>query len=445
MTPTEMLSTPTEVPPTEVPPTTVEEINALEVPLVVASDDLTIYWLGLTSDLAATLSPLVLGSAVAEEPGGTGYVLTLDYLLASEQSGEAVVTLLEWPRAVWDDGMGASVADFWERMPCHEQQVITLADGLARLNIGYEGELRAGETCESVTFTRYGAVATFGDTVVQIDAPGVFGPQGELPSPYNTREGMEAVLNGLVAYQQRAGLGAPTATPLPASLPTPAPGKPLEPIDVFALVEAALRQPGLVYHAAVTQSIVYDDGTEPWWSAEIWLDGERHLGRAEYRLDQQASQGQIAEMTSIYADRIVHYTLPDKGPGLPEEPGCHGAPEATISAFLLCWSMSGNIYDLLVVRGMSSWDGLSSALKLRVEQEVEFEEQAALAVVFELDPEVAGESAVLRLYVDRETNLPLAWVNDSYTGGQLVRRFEHEFIDAGTVPAGFFDPDTLAP
>ena len=423
----------------------VEEVSALEAQIVDVSDELTIYWLGTTFEPNAALPALVLGSAVPAEPGGPGYALTLDYRLASEPSGAAVVTFLEWPRSAWDAGMGASVADFWERMPCHDQQVIALADGQATLDMGYEGELGAGETCESVTFTRYGAVATFGDTVVQIDAPGVFGQQGESQSSYNTREGMEAVLNGLVAYQQRAGTGTPTATPLPATLPTPAPGEALEPIDVFALVEAALRQPGLVYHATVTQVIVYDDGVEPWWSADVWLDGERHLGRGEYRLDQPASPTQINEMTSIYANGIVYSTILDKGLGIPDTPGCHGAPEASISAFLLCWSIPGNLYDLMVVRGESSWNGLPSALMLRVEPEAVFEEQPALAVVFAFDPTVVDEPAVLRLYVDRETHLPLAWVNDSYAGGQLVQRFEHEFIDAGTVPAGFFDPETLGP
>lgn len=433
------------VTPTVTSPTTVEEVNALEASLDDAGEELTIYWLGLTFEPGAALPALVLGGAVAAEPGGPGYALTLEYRLASEPSGASVVTFMEWPRATWDSGMGASVADFWEQMPCHDQQAIELSDGQATLYMGYENDLRPGETCENVAFSRYGAIATLGDTVVQIDAPGVFGPQGELPSPYNTREGMEVVLAGLTAHQPRAGIPAPTATPPAAQLPTPAPGEALEPVDVFALIEAALRRPGLAYHATVTQVIVYDDGTEPWWSAEIWLDGERHLGRAEHRLDSPTSETGINETTSIYANGIVHFMIPDKGPGLPEAPGCHGVPEASISAFLLCWSISGNLYELLVVAGTSSWDGLPSALMLRVEQEAVFEEQPALAVVFELDPEAAGESAILRLYVDRETYLPLAWVNDSYAGGQLVRRFEHEFIGADTLPAGFFDPETLGP
>lgn len=415
----------------------------LEAPLDEVGDELAVYWLGLAFEPGTALPELVLGTAVAADADGASYELTLEYRLASEPFGPSVVTILEWQRAAWESGMGQSVADFWEQMPCHDKQEIGLPNGEATLYMGYEDELRAGEACEDVEFSRYGAIAVLGDTVLTIDAAGVSGPQGYQPSPYNTRAGMDAVLHGLVEHQPRADRPAPTVTPRHRPLPTPAPGEALEPIDVFALLEAALNRQGLVYHASVTQIIVRDGQAEPWWSADVWLDAERHTGRGEYRRDPQTSQPGIDEVTSIYADGLVHFTIPGKGPGPSESPYCYGAPEASLSAFLLCWSVSGGMYELLVAPGSSRWDGNERALERRVEPEVEFEGHAALALVYEVDSELVDEPAVVRLYVERETFLPLAWVNESIDGGRLVRRFEHEFIATDSLPADFFDPATL--
>jgi hypothetical protein len=421
-----------------------------EAPLDDPRLGIAVYWLGARFDPGGGLPPLVLGNAVPAEPDGPGYVLTLEYRLEAEPFGPAVVMIRVWPGGDWQD-----YAAYWETyQPCHQREEISLDDGRAVLYSGYSDETLfqlapagtpAGGACPDPTYDRFGAVAELGGTALIVDAPGVAYPRGFEASPYDTRAGIEAVVRGLKPRAPRPFRPTPTPlpTPVPTTPPTPAPGAAVTPGDLLGLLDTALRRPGLVDHVTVTQVIVRDGQVEPWWSAEVWVDGNRNAGRAEYRHDPRAVRSGVAEITSIFDGQLAYFTIPGKGPGPPEAPYCYGIPGPSPAVFLLCAPVYGPMHELLVEPGTSLWDGDHKALAIRVEQDVQFEGQAAVALVYELDPSLVKQPAVLRLYLDRATFLPLAWVNESIDGGALLRRYTHEFVPAGSLPDGFFDPATL--
>ena len=170
-------------------------------PLNQPMPDMKVYWLGREFPGAAGLPPLVL--AKTDQPsGGPGYRFLLHYARADDPFGPPVVTLQLWPRGAWGGSIERSKGmNMWED-PCWEQREIALAEGQAKLFAGFTSDvvrLPANEQrdCPTRPHDSFIAHAYLGQTVVFATAPGSSGAQGMAKSPYDTGEGLEAVVRAL--------------------------------------------------------------------------------------------------------------------------------------------------------------------------------------------------------------------------------------------------------
>jgi hypothetical protein len=179
--------------------------------------DITVYWLGRRFVPGGSLAALALKEVRVADPGpGPGYTLTIDYRLADDEFASAAVTIQEWDVDMWNaahtgfvqpspDEPPVWVGNWWER-PCWEQKEVELAAGHAMIILGFENDteekqptVAAGErACPSSPHDHFLAIAYLGSTVFQIAAPATVSyQQGRRESPYDTLEGMEAVVKGL--------------------------------------------------------------------------------------------------------------------------------------------------------------------------------------------------------------------------------------------------------
>ncbi len=171
-----------------------------------APPDLAVYWLGEWFPGAAGLPPLILRQVVAADPArGPGYGFLLHYAPADDPHGPPVATLELWSRASWERHLAQSrEPSFWDG-PCWGRQGLTLPGGTATVFAGPAPETPGGGrpspttpgACPAGAPERFLAQAEFGQTVVRVSAPGVGGPGGTARSPYDTREGIEALVRGL--------------------------------------------------------------------------------------------------------------------------------------------------------------------------------------------------------------------------------------------------------
>lgn len=170
-------------------------------PLNQPPPDVKVYWIGQGFPGAAGLPPLVL--AKTDQPsGGPGYRFLLHYARTDDPFGPPVVTLQLWPRGAWDVLLERSKGmNNWED-PCWKQREIALAEGEAKLFAGFASELvrlpaNEPRDCPARPNDTFIAHAYLGQTVVYATAPGRSGPQGMAKSPYDTREGLEALVRAL--------------------------------------------------------------------------------------------------------------------------------------------------------------------------------------------------------------------------------------------------------
>jgi hypothetical protein len=181
---------------------------------------ITVYWLGKRFESGGGLPPLALKEAWVTDPEkGPGYLLTLEYRPADDEFASAAVTVEEWDidrwnashtGIVWPDPNGppVTVGNWWER-PCWERREVELPAGHGTIILAFENDTEdmqpttaAGErVCPSSPHDRFMALAYLGSTVLQIDAPGILSGDGYQENPFDTLEGMEAVLNGLQSRQ----------------------------------------------------------------------------------------------------------------------------------------------------------------------------------------------------------------------------------------------------
>ncbi len=180
-----------------------------EDPLDRATPDLVVYWLGAQFAGAAGLPPLILAQVDAVDPGrGPGYRFLLHYARADDPFGPPVLTLEEWSRPTWDTFLTrARGPQLWEG-PCWGRQELDLPDGRATLFLGFtsERDRRTPGTapdagaCPARPPDRFFAHASLGQTVVRVSAPEA---SGAVKSPYNTREGIAAVVHALQPRERR--------------------------------------------------------------------------------------------------------------------------------------------------------------------------------------------------------------------------------------------------
>lgn len=166
--------------------------------------DLGVYWLGSRSRGERGLPDLVLSRVDVPSPMGPGYRFSLQYAPADDRFAPPVVTLQLWPRAAWDAFLRQSRgANFWED-PCFRRDELALDAGRATVFSGVDtGMVRVPAAtapsggCPGGPPDRFFAHAFFDDAVVLVDAPSVFRTTGKVLSPYNSYDGVIAVVRGL--------------------------------------------------------------------------------------------------------------------------------------------------------------------------------------------------------------------------------------------------------
>jgi hypothetical protein len=162
--------------------------------------DITVYWLGTEFPGAGGLPALSLDRAHAAIPPpevpAPRERATIDYRLAEEKFGPPVVTLQLYPRSEWDAFLVQSLGrNLWDS-PCIQRIGVDLADRHAIVFGGRKGPSRE---CSSIPARNWGAYVYIGETVVLVSTgflqePGVQSAR----SLYSSREGMEAIIRGLV-------------------------------------------------------------------------------------------------------------------------------------------------------------------------------------------------------------------------------------------------------
>jgi hypothetical protein len=161
-----------------------------------------VHWLGVEFPGGDGLPALTLESAYPLSPPPDWilprYRAMVEYRLAGDEFASGAVDLELYPRAEWDAYARESGEVALSGGPCAQDTELKLADRRAMIAADYDiGQLPNG--CPQRPPDLWVAYVYFGDTVVLVRAPGHREPGvGEVASPYASREGMEAVVRGLV-------------------------------------------------------------------------------------------------------------------------------------------------------------------------------------------------------------------------------------------------------
>jgi len=157
-----------------------------------------VYWLGREFDPKGDLPELTLykGYGPIEPGGGPGYRVEVEYDVNELGPG---VDLGIWERAAWDRFVETDLGRLVWASPCAEKTPVALADGRADIYAGF-GRRVPTTPCPDQPFDRFLAHAYIGDVVVTANIPVCLScapePTGN-GNPYNSRDGMLAVVRGL--------------------------------------------------------------------------------------------------------------------------------------------------------------------------------------------------------------------------------------------------------
>lgn len=206
--------------------------------------------------------------------------------------------------------------------------------------------------------------------------------------------------------------------------------------EAYARIEEAITRPGFVLHSTI-EAMGPDDAGEmtPYYTKEFWIDADLRTLREEFRLDPGRDSYDIAEegLAIVAGDYIYLPDDPGEALRFEVEHFCPGSRDAILSRLLEC--------------GESQVSGpLPELLETRIEPGQEYEGRPAFAIVFEW--ETADDAATtFRLYVDRDSSLPIArvieWRQQGALRGEMVSVYDHEFVPADTLPPDLFDPRSI--
>ncbi|HEX5164922.1 MAG TPA: hypothetical protein VFV93_05960 [Thermomicrobiales bacterium] len=243
---------------------------------------------------------------------------------------------------------------------------------------------------------------------------------------------------------------APSASP--TIVASASPDDEMTPVDFFELIDAALAGTDGILHTRVTYTTFYQGQEAPIWTDESWIDAGRGVARREFQLAPDSSLDMSENMTYI--------VVGDTSYSINNDLATDGSyPDVdTTSVQTECATIETQVLVAFLVCGLYPFQ--PSEPQLSVEPNVEYEGQAALALLYEMatapssdpapraTPEPRPERVEARLFIARETSLPLAWVVDwndagGETLGSQVARFASEPVAAESLPADFFDPTSI--
>jgi hypothetical protein len=187
--------------PTRVKP---EEEDDREVALDDPALGVDVYWLGRRFDPPGSLPPLTLRDAIGpiERGGGPGNVVEIAYVTRTAREG---VTLYLWKPKAWERFKKTRLGRLVWDSPCAQTRRIPLGAGQAFVYSGYVKRRRP--PCPGGGFDRFLAHAYLGDVVVAVNMPICFMCVERVPrgrtDPFNSVEGMEAVVRGLRLREPR--------------------------------------------------------------------------------------------------------------------------------------------------------------------------------------------------------------------------------------------------
>jgi len=173
-----------------------DPVRALDRPSI----DMQVHWLGSDFVAASGLPALVL-SRIDTPERGPGYRYLLYYVPRDDRYAPPVASLQLWPRPAWDTVLReARFGNVWDD-PCWSREEISLPNGTATIFSGFAGEIRMGAapgaSCPSRPHDTFLAHVYLSDSVVMVGAPSASGVGGMTRSPYDTRDGIEALVRGL--------------------------------------------------------------------------------------------------------------------------------------------------------------------------------------------------------------------------------------------------------
>jgi hypothetical protein len=207
--------------------------------------------------------------------------------------------------------------------------------------------------------------------------------------------------------------------------------------DAYSRLAEAITRPGFVFHAVMTMTSEY--GADPASNAyqmEAWIDMERGFARLHMPTE-SGSEPQIIVGDAAY--RSFSAPIPEVEERVERygAPNCEGTDSAALSTIL-------------------APDCYAAVTSASVDTDAEYEGRGAIVVI--TDVESPGDDwtqvYTYRLYLDRETFLPLAargeGVMERWQDEQKVShpfsftvRFEHDFLALDSLPLDFFDPASL--
>ncbi|CCF83793.1 hypothetical protein [Nitrolancea hollandica] len=164
-----------------------------------------VHWLGQHVDGTGELPPLILGPVEVPNYPGPAYKFSLNYHSATDPYRPPVLTVEEWSIADWkaNDTKGRTkMPPRWET-PCWEREELELPDGRATIYSGYTLETLhtpppdgtfSEPNCPDQPHDQFIAQVELGPTLLFIQAPGA---SSVVRSPYDRREGMEAIVRAL--------------------------------------------------------------------------------------------------------------------------------------------------------------------------------------------------------------------------------------------------------
>jgi hypothetical protein len=182
-----------------------------EEPLRTGDPGITVYWLGKDYEGSGGLPALTLAIAYIPPRLLPGPRLSLEYKIAEEESVTPAIALEEWGAEEWDEFLAQSRGGNWWEWPCREEKELMIDGRRAVVHMGFDDGpdtvpaiVPTGSTdviCPQRPYDHFITHIYLESTVVTMSAGQMCTSEGCVDSPYDTLEGIEAIVRALKPRQ----------------------------------------------------------------------------------------------------------------------------------------------------------------------------------------------------------------------------------------------------